>query len=148
MHDPDTSLETVLPASDHANRGEYGNGSNDEAPFYGNVPLDAARPARVGAETAEHGLAEVIHEISAVVHGLQQTFKEVKHNLEGDLSDELDAPAETIRIGHFFFFNGKRELDAPVTRPTNCFRGRAYDLVRAGRCCACQDRRAEGFRCS
>ena len=143
MHDPDTSLEMVLPASDHAIRGEYGNGGKDEAPFHGNLPLDAARPARVGAETAEHGLTEMIHEkVGAVAHGLQQMLKEVEHNLEGDL-DELDAPAGTIRIGQFFFFNGKREPDAPVTRPTNWFRGRVYDLVRAGRCCACQGRRAE-----
>ena len=165
MHDPDSSLEKVLPASAHANRGKSGNGGKDEAPFHGNSPLDATRPARVGAETAERGLAEAIHEIGAVArvgaetaehgltemihekvgavaHGLQQMLKEVEHNLEGDL-DELDAPAGTIRIGQFFFFNGKREPDAPVTRPTNWFRGRVYDLVRAGRCCACQGRRAE-----
>ena len=170
MHDPDSSLEKVLPASAHANRGKSGTGGKDEAPFHGNSPLDATRPARVGAETAERGLAEAIHEIGAVArvgaetaerglaeavheigavaHGLGEMFKEVEHNLVGDLSDELDAldaPTETMRTGRFFFFNGKRELDTPVARPTNFFRGRVHDLVRAGRCRACQDRRAEGI---
>ena len=122
MHDPDSSLEKVLPASAHTSRRKSGTGGDDEAPFHGNSPLDATRPARVGAETAERGLAEAVHEIGAVArvgaetaerglaeavheigavaHGLGEMFKEVEHNLVGDLSDELDElDAPTHRFG-------------------------------------------------